>query len=64
MSVQSGVVLGLRIGYILTYFNNGRNVMDHTIALIAPIASSFGGAGPSAGQIPFRTYRGEVPMSE
>lgn len=48
----------------LTYFKNGNSVKDHTIALMPPITSSLGGAGLSAGQMPFRTYRGEVPMSE
>jgi len=38
--------------------------MAHMIVLIPPITSSLGGVGPSAGQIPFKTYRGEVPISE
>jgi hypothetical protein len=48
----------------LTYFNNGRMVRDQKMALIPPITSSFEGTGPLAGQIPFKTYSGDVPMSE
>ena len=48
----------------LTYLTSGINVMAQMIALIAPITSSFEGAGPSAAQIPFKTYKGDVPMSE
>jgi hypothetical protein len=31
---------------------------------MAPMTSSLGGTGPDADQIPLRTYKGEVPMSE
>ena len=48
----------------LTYFNSGISVMAHMIALIPPITSSLDGAGPLAAQIPFKTYKGDVPMSE
>ena len=62
--------MGIQVGLLkskqckLTYFNSGNNDMDHTIALIPPITSSLEGAGSVAGQIPFKTYKGEVPMSE
>jgi hypothetical protein len=39
-------------------------VSDQMMALMAPITSSAGGTGPEAGHMPFRTYNGEVPMSE
>lgn len=47
-----------------TYFNNGRRVSDQTMALMPPMTSSSDGTLPDAGQIPFRTYKGDVPMSE
>jgi hypothetical protein len=47
-----------------TYLSNGNNVRDQTIALTPPMISSFEGTGPSLGQIPFKTYNGDVPMSE
>jgi hypothetical protein len=47
-----------------TYLRRGRNVRDQTMALIAPMTSSLGGTGPDVGQIPLRTYRGDVPISE
>ena len=49
---------------MLTYFNKGRIVRAHMIALIPPMTSSFGGTGPPVGQIPLSTYRGDVPISE
>ena len=48
----------------LTYLQNGRRVKDQIMALIHPMISSFGGAGPEDGQIPLSTYKGDVPMSE
>ena len=33
------------------------------IALTPPMISSLEGNGPSAGQIPFKVYNGEVPIS-
>jgi hypothetical protein len=48
----------------LTYFMRGRRVRDQTIALTPPITSSFDGASLEGLQIPFKTYRGEVPRSE
>jgi hypothetical protein len=47
-----------------TYLSKGRRVIAQIIALIPPMISSWDGKGPVLGQIPFRTYRGEVPMSE
>lgn len=48
----------------LTYLQNGRRVKDQMIALIHPMISSFGGAGPDDDQMPLSTYKGDVPMSE
>lgn len=47
-----------------TYLVSGRSVRDQIMALMHPMTSSSGGTGPDVGQIPFRTYNGEVPMSE
>jgi len=47
-----------------TYLRRGINVRDQTMALRPPITSSLGGTGPDVGQIPLRTYKGEVPISE
>jgi len=46
-----------------TYLRRGNNVRDHIMALKPPMTSSVEGAGPLGGQIPFRTYKGDVPMS-
>ena len=48
----------------LTYLQNGRRVKDQIMALIHPMTSSFGGAGPDDDQMPLSTYKGDVPMSE
>lgn len=34
------------------------------MALMPPMISSSDGTGPLIGQIPFKTYKGDVPMSE
>ena len=47
-----------------TYLSNGNNVRDQMMALMPPMISSSEGTGPAAGQIPFKTYNGDVPMSE
>lgn len=57
-------MLGGKSGRRRTYLRRGSNVSAQRIALIPPITSSFEGTGPVAGQMPLRTYRGEVPMSE
>jgi len=49
---------------VLTYFKSGKRVKDQIIALMPPMISSSGGMSPDEGQIPLRTYSGEVPMSE
>lgn len=48
----------------LTYFSKGKSVRDHIMALIPPMTSSSEGTSPVLGQIPFKTYNGEVPISE
>jgi len=52
------------IKWTLTYFTNGKIVRAHIMALIPPMTSSLEGTSPVAGQIPFSTYKGEVPISE
>lgn len=48
----------------LTYFTRGRSDIAQIMALTPPITSSREGVPLWGGQIPFRTYNGEVPMSE
>lgn len=38
-------------------------VIDHMIALTPPMMSSFDGTSPVEGQMPLRTYKGEVPTA-
>ena len=57
---QVNIMKGLKF----TYLSNGNKVRDQMMALMPPITSSFEGTGPSEGQIPFKTYNGDVPMSE
>lgn len=45
-----------------TYLMSGIKVSAQMIALIPPIISSSDGASPLGDQIPFKTYRGDVPM--
>ena len=47
-----------------TYLSSGIKVSDQMMADMPPITSSLDGTGSPAGQIPFSTYRGDVPMSE
>lgn len=44
-----------------TYFTSGTKVIAQIIAEIPPITSSSEGASPLDDQIPFRTYKGDVP---
>lgn len=43
---------------------SGRIVNDQKMALTPPITSSWEGTGPVGDQMPFKTYKGDVPMSE
>ena len=64
-SITHGVSMDpYKRGRKLTYLQSGRRVKDQTIALTPPMISSLGGTGPDGDQIPFSTYKGEVPMSE
>lgn len=55
----------IQLGYLeFTYLRNGNRVRAQMMALIPPMMSSFEGTFPPLGQIPFKTYSGEVPMSE
>ncbi len=49
-------------GAARTYFIKGSKEMAQTMALTPPITSSCEGAAAEAGQIPFSTYSGDVPM--
>lgn len=45
-----------------TYLRKGRMVIAQKMAETPPITSSLLGTGPDEGQIPLRTYSGEVPV--
>lgn len=47
-----------------TYLTRGIRVMAQMMAEIPPITSSSDGASPLEGQIPFKTYSGEVPRCQ